>query len=247
MYPIIICEDSHEQLAHITTLVNNYILFHDDRFKLVLAANSPDDVLTYLHKFQPKKAVYLLDVDLNHSMNGIDLAERIRKNDVDAKIIFITTHEEVAPLTIKRNLEATDFIEKGYSISKLRDALYQALEIAYERLTHSLTERKQMFIFNFASQTYHINLEDIMILETAGLSHKLVLKTINGEYNFPGNLSDYEQKYPQLFRISKSSLINPDNVFTIDYRTKMIIMKNKSSVPFSIRMTKKVKERFSNN
>ena len=151
MYPIIICEDSHEQLAHITTLVKNYILFHDDSFELVLSANSPDDVLTYIHKFNPKKAVYLLDIDLNHSMNGIDLAERIRKNDPDAKLIFITTHEEVAPLTIKRNLEATDFIEKGYSITELRDSLYKALQIAYDRLTHSLTERKKIFTFSFAS------------------------------------------------------------------------------------------------
>lgn len=244
MYPIIICEDSHEQLAHITTLVKNYILFHDDSFELVLSANSPDDVLTYIHKFNPKKAVYLLDIDLNHSMNGIDLAEHIRKNDPDAKLIFITTHEEVAPLTIKRNLEATDFIEKGYSITELRDSLYKALQIAYDRLTHSLTERKKIFTFSFASQTYHFPFDEVMILETSGLSHKLVLKTRNGEYQFSGNLSEFEQKYPQLFRVSKSSLINPENIFTIDYRNKTIIMNNKSTVFFSSRMTKKIKEHF---
>lgn len=245
MYPIIICEDSHTQLSHITTLVNNYILFHEDRFFLGLASNSPDDVLIYIHKFKPKKGVYLLDIDLNHSMNGIELAERIRKSDTEAKLIFITTHEEAAPLTVKRHLEATDFIEKGYSIAELRDALYKSLEIAYQRLTDTLDERKQSFSFSFASKTYNFNFDDVMILETSGFSHKLVLKTRNGEYQFSGKLSDYEQKYPQLFRISKSSLINPDNVFTIDYRVKIITMQNQSTVPFSIRMIGRVKDRFS--
>ena len=33
-------------------------------------------------------------------MDGMELAQIIRKHDVQAKIIFVTTHDEVLPITL---------------------------------------------------------------------------------------------------------------------------------------------------
>ncbi|HAP8508965.1 TPA: response regulator, partial [Enterococcus faecium] len=104
-YPIILCEDQIIQLNQLERIIDNFILFHDKVFKIVLKTQSPLEVKKYLKQFRPKQGIYFLDIDLNHEVNGIELAEVIRKYDVQAKIIFTTTHDEMLPVTIKRRVE----------------------------------------------------------------------------------------------------------------------------------------------
>nr|WP_235032807.1 hypothetical protein [Enterococcus sp. CSURQ0835] len=52
-------------------------------------------------------------------MNGIDLAEEIREKDVQAKIIFITTHDELIPLTIQHHIKALGFVTKDSVFNQL--------------------------------------------------------------------------------------------------------------------------------
>ena len=98
-YPIIICEDDPVQRQQLDTLVENYILFHSDLFKVELQSPGPNQVVEYLNKEQPENGIYFLDIDLKADIDGIQLAEVIRKVDVQAEIIFVTTHDELAPLT----------------------------------------------------------------------------------------------------------------------------------------------------
>ncbi|CRH20523.1 Putative piscicolin 126 response regulator (fragment) [Carnobacterium maltaromaticum] len=88
-YPIIICEDQIIQLQQIETIIQNFALFHSELFQISLKTQSPDEVENYLKKFKPKQGIYFLDIDLNHTTNGIDLAEKIRVQDVQAKIILL--------------------------------------------------------------------------------------------------------------------------------------------------------------
>lgn len=112
MYPIIMCEDNRIQLQQLDTLVENYILFHSDLFKVELQASQPQQVVNYLDDCEPQNGIYFLDIDLQADIDGIQLAEIIRQKDVQAEIIFVTTHDELAPLTLKRKVAALDFIAK---------------------------------------------------------------------------------------------------------------------------------------
>lgn len=57
-YPIIICEDQLSQLQQLETIIQNYILFHSDFFKLSLKTQSPSEVKIYLKQFRPKNGIY---------------------------------------------------------------------------------------------------------------------------------------------------------------------------------------------
>lgn len=59
-------------------------------------------MLEYINEYNIQGGTYYLDIDLGQEMNGIDLADKIRTIDVTGKFTFITTHEEMAPLTLKR-------------------------------------------------------------------------------------------------------------------------------------------------
>ncbi|QTJ33929.1 LytR/AlgR family response regulator transcription factor [Dolosigranulum pigrum] len=244
MYPLIICEDSPEQLDMIQTLFQHYRTFRENYFKLVLATHSPHDVLTYLDDHSPQKGVYLLDVHLQTTIDGLDLAVAIRQCDVQAKIIFITTDENAAPLTFKRNLEALSYINKPLTIDELRSQLFETLDIAYNRLNETLKTDKRLFSFAINSETTHIDINHILYLQTSvDNSHKLVLTTLDSEYEFPGKLATFEKMHPQLLRISKSALINPNNVVTIDHKTRDIFFNNTHSIQYAVRRKKEIKKR----
>lgn len=112
MYDILICEDDKIQLNQITKIITNLIMIEDFPMKVILSTNSPEEIISHIISNLGTNFIYFLDIDLDSYMNGIELAEKIREIDSLGKIIFITAHEEMAPLTFKYKVEALDFISK---------------------------------------------------------------------------------------------------------------------------------------
>ena len=50
MHSIIICEDNQVQLAYLSMLVQNYIQFHKNQFRLVYEGTDPQTTLNYIQK-----------------------------------------------------------------------------------------------------------------------------------------------------------------------------------------------------
>lgn len=246
-YPIIICEDQIVQLNQLETIVQNFILFHSDIFQLSLKTQSPTEVENYLNKFHPKQGIYFLDIDLNHPMNGIDLAEKIRAKDIQAKIIFITTHEEMIPLTIQRRVETLGFVSKDQPFETYRAEIIELLVLAQERIDALRISQDKAFIFSIGSQTFTIDIQDIYFMEPSELPHRIRLYTKNGHNEFYGKLTDLEKQYPGLFRINRSCLANLRNIKEIDFKARSIFFDSELVRPFSIGKASKIKEKINQN
>ncbi|MEO1768896.1 MULTISPECIES: response regulator transcription factor [Enterococcus] len=242
-YPIIICEDQLIQLQQLDTIIQNYLLFHNDPFEVVLKTQNPLEVKKYLQQFQPKNGVYFLDIDLNHTIDGIDLAETIRNADAQAKIIFITTHEELAPLTLKRRVEALGFITKDQPLEDYRTEIMELLSVAQERIATAKNDQGQNFTFSIGTQTFNLNLAEVLFLEPSTIPHRVVLYTVNGHYEFYGKLQDLEKAYPALFRASRSCLVNLTKAREIDFANRTIHFNAELSRTFALGKAKKLKER----
>ena len=243
-YPIIACEDNFIQLHQLKNVIRNYALFHDDFFKLELFTQSPQDVLDYFKKFKPQNGIYFLDIDLKNKMTGIDLAESIRKIDSLGKIIFITTHEELAPMTLRRKVEALGFISKDQSSESFRDEIMEILELARERIIDSRNKINKNFSFTIGKQFYNVHMDEVLYIEPSIIPHRLVLHTINGQFEFYGKLNTLETKYTNLFRVSRSCLVNLENVQKVDFAKRNLRFSEKCQVSFSIRQSRKIKEHF---
>ena len=113
MLSIFICEDNQSQRERMEAIVRNYILIENYSMELTLSVGSPSELLDYLEVHPAKNALYFLDVDLQHEMNGILLAFELRKLDAFGKIVFITVHAELSYLTFKYRVEALDYIIKS--------------------------------------------------------------------------------------------------------------------------------------
>lgn len=240
-YPIIMCEDNQIQLQQLDTLVENYILFHSDLFKVELMASKPQQVIDYLDQSEPQNGIYFLDIDLKAEIDGIQLAAIIRKKDVQAEIIFVTTHDELAPLTLKRKVAALDFIEKDQPLDDYRQEIYDTLDYAKQIIDETRTVQKKGFSFEVGSQVYNLDKSEVIFLEASDIPHRLNLDSTNGKFEFYGKLTELEKKYPFLFRISRSCLINPENIHHVDFSIREIGFSDGTTQKFSIGKSKKLK------
>ncbi|QTJ54214.1 LytTR family transcriptional regulator [Dolosigranulum pigrum] len=80
------------------------------------------------------------------------------------------------------------------------------------------------FSLTIGSETIHVDFDQILSLQTSVFDlHKLVLTTTTTKYEFLGKLAECEANYSQFFRVSKSTLINPENVMLTDYKRAILL------------------------
>ena len=241
-YPIIICEDNPIELKHLNTLIESYLLFHENFFQIECSSNNPQNVIQYIKESLPSHGTYLLDIDLHSSIDGIDLAKKIREFDVQANIVFTTTHDELAPETLRRKVGAIGFIEKGQLMESYRDDIYGTLEYIKKLIEKSKEYHQQNFTFVIGTQMYNFNQNEVYSITSSQIPHQLIFTSESGQYEFYGKLKELEQKYSFLFRVNRSCLINPINIRRIDFPARKIILKNGVVEKFSIGKATKLKK-----
>ncbi|QTD42964.1 LytTR family DNA-binding domain-containing protein [Sporosarcina sp. Te-1] len=238
---VVICEDDQLQREQLLKEIQDYASFHEPSIEVALCTGSPDKVLAYS---QLQKAdCYLLDIELKHRLDGMDIAMDIRQNDPLASIIFITTHADRLKLTFSYKLAALDFIVKDTPTRvaiQLREAL-QAAFATYKQIGQS--EQIPMIQLEIGERIKNIKVQDIYYIETSSLPHKLTLYDRTGFYEFYGKLKDFEQLDPALFRCHKSFLINLRHVREVNKKERTVLMANGAICDVSFRLVRELQKR----
>ena len=94
MLDIYICEDNRKQLDLFTGYINDTILIESLDMHVVLGTSDPNEVLKKIEGSQ-NMGIFFLDIDLKSTINGLTLAQKIRKIQPRCYIIFITSHSEM--------------------------------------------------------------------------------------------------------------------------------------------------------
>ena len=218
---ILICEDSHSQRQNIEQIISDHIAFKDYDSKIVLSTDNPDTLLAYVRKMPEQNNFYVLDVNLRHEMNGISLGQEIRAFDPFGKIIFVTTHVELALLTFQYRVEAMDYIVKD-SMQNIKQRVCACVDTAYKQVINS----KQFFQLKSIDGIQNISLNSILFFVSGNVPHKIILHTKNERIEFRGSLKEIEQMQPFFFRSHKSFVVNSKNIKSINRNVGEIIMSN---------------------
>jgi len=239
---IFICEDNNNQREQITNITKNYIEFEDLDIKIAMSSNAPEPIIQYLSEHEKTAGLYFLDVDLNNDMNGVKLAENIRKYDPRGFIVFVTAHEEALPLTFKYKVEALDFIPK--SDFQVGSRICECIRDAYTKYTGKTNELNDNYVFKVNHSIMSVAKDDILFFEASiETPHKIILHAKNGIYNFYSNMKDIEKSIGEnFFRSHKSFIINLKKVKSIDKTSNTIYMVNKSTCLVSVRQMPKLLE-----
>ncbi|MFF5994153.1 LytTR family DNA-binding domain-containing protein [Lysinibacillus sp. KU-BSD001] len=238
---VAICEDETFHRACILKAIQNYALFQAPSIEVVLCTNDPHELL------QQRKSIhidcYLLDIELGSTINGLDVAKRIREQDPLAHIIFITTYADRLSLTFKYKLAALDFIVKD-SPEQIALGVIEALQAAlmkYKQLGN--TDSTKWFQIKVGEKVKNIRLKDIYFFETSTQPHKLELHERNGYHTFYGTLKELDHLGEHFFRCHKSYLINLENVKELNIKERYVTMENGRNCPIAFRLLGKLQKR----
>ena len=227
MMHILICEDDIGQRTHIESAVKKTIATENVKMKLILSSGDPINVLAYLEAYPNKRGLYFLDIDLQHNeLDGIKLAIKIREADPSAKIVFITTHSELAHLTFKYKVAALDFIIKDEAID-IGKRVRECMLIANERYLQEKSAQPKYYKVNANGEVWNVPLDEILFFEThSNIKQRVILYTENSKLDFRGILRDIEKHVPEFYRCHQSYIVNPAKIVHIDRAAKVITLVN---------------------
>ena len=234
MIPIFICEDDDVQRNQLEAVIKKNIIIEDYDMEVTISTENPDDIIHYLNGKSNSDGIYFLDIELGHSINGIQLGSFIRSNDLDAKIIFITTHSELSLLTFTYKIEALDYIIKDQP-EMIRQKIHDCLKTANNYYIADSTIKNTSIKLNIDKKIRIFPLKSVLFFETTSIPHKLCLHLNNSTIEFYANLNDIEKLSNLFVRVHKSFLVNIDNIETIDKKDKSILMVNGEKCLLSVR------------
>jgi DNA-binding LytR/AlgR family response regulator len=114
MLGIVISDDDRFTVSLSEGLINECIAAHKLEAEIVCVTTNYNEVGVFL-KNNRAPYLYFLDIDFGgQKLNGVDVARRIKQIEPMSKIVFVTSHDEMALKVLKSGVEPFGFIEKRY-------------------------------------------------------------------------------------------------------------------------------------
>lgn len=211
MIKFVLCDDNVPLLSKLKEVLE-IIFSKNDLDACVSFTTSNIDELRY-HVNNNDVDVLFLDIDLNSSSNGIDLAKEFRQNNKDLYLIFITGHFEY--ILSAYECKTFDFIQKPFSQAKLERTIL--------RLFDDIKGSQQTFI-KIDRKHSLINQATVNFIQKQGM--KTIYNTTSGTIESYGSFNHLSKLLPKNFiRCHKSYIVNIDNISNINLKTNEIIFK----------------------
>ena len=146
--------------------------------------------------------IALLDIDMGET-NGIELARKLRAENENIVIIFITNMAQYAIRGYA--VDALDYVLKPVSYFAFSQRLNRAIERMKKR-------EAKVIMVNIKGGMVRINIANIYYIESQG--HTLILHTILGDYETTGKMKEMDEKLSGMnfCRGNKGYLINLQHV-----------------------------------
>lgn len=229
---IAICDDELFYVQNIMERIKNYE-FHDTKPTIIDGYTNGNELIDAF-RIEPYDLVFL-DIELDNSQNGIELAKMIKDIKANCIFIFITAYHYYLPESMW--IGADLFIDKPIDQKLFQRELHHANQV-YKRLNHTV-------LFSTTEGKVYIKTDQILYLETSYGKYKL--KTT--KHHYFGNLKTITKSKQQLleyhfFQLNRSIIINFKHVksFCFDY----ITMTNDDILPLTKRIRKEFKEKYFN-
>ena len=213
MLNIVICEDNKRDLERIVKLVDCFMVKNKYDYQKHVYKDFNEDFMK-LVKIKMPFRVYILDIE-TPSRSGIDVAREIRNKDLDSVIIFLTGHDELGRVILQNDLMFLAFVNKFDNMNKrLNEVLHKAIDLVKMRRTIKIED---------GTNTYIIDLNDILYLTKETFDRKTTIKTDYAEYKVRKSLAQiYEMLDDRFIYSHRACIVNKTRISRID-RSKRIV------------------------
>ncbi|SEQ52216.1 two component transcriptional regulator, LytTR family [Ignavigranum ruoffiae] len=241
MLNIFVMEDQAIENQGLSNFISHYLEEQGIAGQIVFSGYQDYDLLSQLHSFTGQRTLFFLDVDLGQEqLNGIQLGAEIRRQLPLARIVFVTTHEEMALLTFKYSVEALDYIIKDQAENFYQRVAYCINLVAENEQGFTDSRQEDSFILKLGDQVRIFDRADILCLEKVKLSRQVVLTTLTGQLQFAGTLNELAVELPTFIRIHRGCLINPQHIQSISKEGHSVTLTGGYTCPIARRKVKEL-------
>lgn len=231
MIRFVIVEDDQNYTKRIKDIINN------EKYKTYLEVKTyafkgySEELLNIINNHDIR-TVYILDIELENSKSGIEIASLIRENDWDSEIIFITNHEKMFETAHRNVYNVFDFIEKYHD---LEQRLTEDI-----KLILSKQNDKKMFSYKGRNVDLHLYLQSIKYIYRDKEDRKVIIVTESSKYAVSLGVKEILELLDNRFKmVHRSCIVNTDLVSLYDWNNSKIIMKDGSEVEYLSKKFKK--------
>ena len=242
MIPILICDDDTLWTQKLSKEIERFQIASDWEVCLTHVSHTPEIFLQYLRQERPQMGIYLLDIDLQSDISGMELGKEIRRLDSSAQLIFITTHDELVFPTLSMGFGVCNFIIKDQE--NWREQLHQTfqnIEAFFRSWNHPQTPSLTL---KCGSLRETLPKQDIYFITSIKNTHRFQICSKNGYRDVPLSLTELEKQLGEDFVLCRRDcLVNLTHIQHMDHLTRQLTLDNQEKINCSIRGWKSLKLR----
>lgn len=217
----VICDDEKLFRNKIHKVIDKIYMNNDEYYHVTEFTNFNNSFLKLIKDGSPK--IYILDIEMKDDVSGIDIARKIRNNDWESIIIFITSHNELGYQALKAQIMLLDFISKY-------DDYERNLELVIKKAISMINSQKTM-TFNSDGISYVIHLNDILYVVKDTIDRKCIIKTTYTEIEVNRSLNYFVDNLDKRFYMShRSCIVNTERIDKVDWKNNIIYFNNGDSI-----------------
>ena len=177
-YKISICDDMKQDTQYIASAVKKWA----EQENVCVDIHTFPSAESFLFDYAEQKDydILLLDIEMS-SMNGVELAKRIRQDNDAVQIVFITGY--------------SDFMAEGYEVSALhylmKPVAFDKLSKALNRAADKLNKTEKSVIISVDGERLRIAISDIVSVEA--FAHFCTLTTIHASFKVKTSITAVEK------------------------------------------------------
>lgn len=248
MIDIYLCEDEKIQLLCLSAILDKYIRTNNINARIVSARLNPQETLSDLSNSKTQCSLFFIDVQLDGaSMDGFDLARKIRKSVPECYLVFLTSKEELAYQAFELELEALDYIIKrpeyfldGNINTNLKKRLDKVFEKAGSDLNGSQEKSGELKV-KCGSRLIDINIKDVVFVQAVQKNHQIEIVMVQQKIKIRETLKNiFEMLGEGFMYISKSCIVAENKIREIDKKNRFVTLEGGYRLEISYREIKNV-------
>lgn len=179
MIKIAICDDDKYMTEKLRAKIDKLLCFTSAEYIIFVFNSAYDFENSEIETYD----IVLLDIEINDD-NGIDIANRFRKKNLEAILIFVSQFIEYAP--------------EGYTVNAFRYILKSSLEKIFDKefknALKALDKSKKYFDFKINKESMSIDLAKVIYFES--VKNKIIIRSNikeDGIYEFYDKLDNIQK------------------------------------------------------
>lgn len=243
MIKIYLCEDELAQLNYFTNVINAFIKENNINAEIVSARKNPLFILNDIMKNGSDPALFFLDIELKeYIMDGFALARKIKKEDIESYIVFLTSQEDLAFKAFEYKLEPLDYIIKKpeYFLSnKMSREVKERMTRIFEKIELLRKKKQNNISISTGGRVMEVNKDDILFIQAIKGSHQIEIYLPYKKLTIRQSLKNMNELLDESFvYINKSCIVQRQKIQEIDKRNRLVYLEGGYELEVSYREIK---------